>query len=72
MHTHIASYTHQNRIAVIVEITTKDDFATMTCEFKEFCSGLMHRIAATNPADMKELMSQPYVKDGNKAISTVI
>src|SRR4029079_9762902 len=49
----IASYIHNGRIGVLVEVNCETDFVAKTDDFKNFVKDVAMQIAATNP---------PYVK----------
>ena len=58
----IVTYNHQDRIVVLVEIRT-DSFSYETSEVREFVSDIRLHIAAKSPADVEELLAQPFVTD---------
>lgn len=45
----IESYVHNNRIGVLVELETSDDFVTRMDEFRSVARDLAMQIAATDP-----------------------
>jgi len=59
----IGTYVHEGRIGVIVEVNCETDFVAKTDEFKELVKNICLHITASNPADEKELLTQPFVKD---------
>lgn len=59
----IGTYSHDGRIGVVVEINCETDFVAKTDEFKELVKDLCLHIAASEPQDAAELLSQPFVKN---------
>jgi elongation factor Ts len=59
----IGTYSHDGRIGVIIEVNCETDFVAKTDEFKELVKDLTLHIAAAEPADVKALLDQPFVKN---------
>jgi len=59
----VGSYVHDGRIGVLVEVNCETDFVAKTDEFKELVKDLCLHVAASDPADVKELLEQPFIKD---------
>jgi len=68
----IASYVHNDRIGVLVEVRCETDFVARTSEFKEFAYNLAMHVAAMNPhflseddvpEDVKKEMFDIFAKD---------
>lgn len=59
----IGTYSHDGRIGVVVEVNCETDFVAKTAEFKELVKDICLHIAAINPAELKMLLTQPFVKD---------
>ena len=68
----IGSYSHDGRIGVIVEVNCETSFVAKTDEFKALVKDLTLHIAASNPKDEKELLTQPFVKNPEVAVGGVI
>jgi len=68
----IESYIHNNRVGVLMEINCETDFVAKTDQFRELSHNLVMHIAAMNPADVDELLAQPYVKDQGLTIEQLI
>lgn len=68
----IGSYSHDGRIGVVVELNCETDFVAKTNEFKELVKDLTLHIAASNPTDKKELLSQPFVKNPEQTVGELI
>lgn len=69
----IESYIHSNgKIGVILELNCETDFVAKNEEFKELAHDISMHIAAFEPKDDKELLSQPFLKDEQKTIKDLI
>ena len=68
----IGTYSHDGRIGVVVEVNCETGFVAKTDEFKELVKDLCLHIAASEPKDTDELLSQPYVKNPEQATGDYI
>ena len=69
----IESYIHNNgQIGVILELNCETDFVAKNNQFKELAHDLTMHIAAMNPENTKELLSQIFIKDEQKTIKDLI
>ncbi|MBI4085649.1 MAG: translation elongation factor Ts [Candidatus Liptonbacteria bacterium] len=68
----IESYVHNERIGVLVDIRAETDFVVRSEPFRKLAHELAMQVAAMAPADVKELLKQPYVKDESKTIEALI
>jgi len=69
----IESYIHNNgKIGVILELNCETDFVARNEQFKELIHDLAMHIAAMNPKDIKEFLSQPFIKDEQKTVQNLI
>ncbi len=69
----IEAYIHNNgKVGVILELNCETDFVARNAEFKELAHDLAMQIAAVNPKDSEELLSQPFIKDEQKTIQNLI
>lgn len=60
----IGSYVHSNsKIGALVQIHSETDFVSKNNEFKTLAEDLAMHVAASNPTDLAELLTQPFVKD---------
>lgn len=64
----VESYTHANRISVIVEVNCETDFVARNPEFREFAHEVAMQIASMAPATVDDLYEQPFIKDPGKTI----
>ena len=68
----IATYTHDGRIGVVVEVNCETDFVAKTDEFKELVKDICLHIAASSPTDIKELGEQEFVKEPDLMVKDLI
>ncbi len=69
----IETYVHnQSKIGVILELNCETDFVAKNEQFKELAHDLAMHVAAMNPENLKELLSQPFIKDEQKTIEELI
>lgn len=68
----IQSYVHNERIGVILDVRAETDFVVRSEPFKKLAHDLAMQVAATNPANVEELMKQPYIKDESKTIEEAV
>src|SRR3954468_20987641 len=61
----IGSYVHDGRIGVLAEVNCETDFVARNDIFTGLVKDLTMHIAAMEPADVMELLEQPFVKDPN-------
>ncbi|MBL7053049.1 MAG: translation elongation factor Ts [Candidatus Portnoybacteria bacterium] len=69
----IETYIHgNNKIGVILELNCETDFVAKNEEFKQLARDITMHIAAMNPKDSEELLSQPFIKDEEKTIQDLV
>jgi len=69
----IFSYIHHNRkVASMVEILCESDFVAINPDFQTFGQEIAMQIASMSCKNVKELLSQEYVRDSSKKISDII
>lgn len=68
----IETYTHLGRIGAMVEVNCETDFVARNEDFKAFVHDLVLHVASMNPADMDELMQQPFFKDEKVTIRQML
>ena len=68
----LTSYVHNERVGVLLEVRAETDFVVRSEPFKEMAHNLVMQIAAMNPADVDELLKQPFIKDDSKTISDMV
>lgn len=69
----VFSYIHHNqKIGVLLEVLCQTDFVAKNSDFKRLGHELAMQIASTNPKNRQELIKQPYIRDENKTIETLV
>lgn len=69
----VASYVHAGgRVGAIVEIASETDFVARSDEFQKLAQEVAMQVAAMSPADVDELLTQVYIRDGSKTIKDLV
>lgn len=69
----VSSYIHStSNMGSLVEIHSETDFVAKNIEFKELASDLAMHVAAMNPKDVEELLTQPFIKDPSLTIDELV
>jgi len=68
----IQSYVHNERIGVLVDLRAETDFVVRSEPFRALAKDIVMHIAAAAPANVEELLAQPYVKDESKTVKDII
>ena len=69
----IFSYIHSNgKIGILLKLLCETDFVARNEQFKELGHELAMHIAATDPKDTKELLTQPYVRDQDLTVDALV
>ena len=69
----VETYIHSGgHVGSMVEINCETDFVVRTDEFKNLAHEVAMQVAAMDPADVSELLSQEYIRDGSKTIGDLV
>jgi len=68
----VATYTHNGRIAAMVEVHCETDFVANTLEFDKLCREIAMQIASMNPHSVEELLAQDYIRDSRKKVEDLV
>jgi elongation factor Ts len=68
----VGTYNHDGRIGVSVEVNCETDFVARNEIFTELVKDLSMHIAASEPADIDELLAQPFVKDPGQTVADLV
>jgi len=69
----IDSYIHSTkRLGVLVEVLCETDFVARNAEFRKLAHELAMQIAAAKPGTVKDLLSQPFIKDQDITVKDLI
>jgi elongation factor Ts len=65
----IDAYVHPTKqIGVLLELRSETDFVAKNPEFQTFAHNISMHIAASEPQNIEELLSQPYIKNPDAAV----
>lgn len=68
----LESYIHNERVGVLLELRCETDFVARNSIFRDLAHNIAMHIAAMNPENIDELMSQNYIKDESKTVESLI
>ena len=68
----VGTYNHDGRIGVLVEVNCETDFVSRNEIFTALVKDLAMHIAASEPADVDELLKQPYVKNPDQTVGDYV
>lgn len=68
----LKSYIHNERVGVLLELRCETDFVARSKEFKELAHNLAMQIAAMDPKDIDDLLTQLYIKDESLTVDSLI
>lgn len=68
----LESYIHNDRVGVLLELRCETDFVAKNSTFRDLAHNIAMHIAAMNPENIGELMSQNYIKDESKTVESLI
>lgn len=69
----VESYVHGNgKVGVLVTLLCETDFVARTDEFKNLAHEIALQVSAMNPKDVKNLLSQEYIRDPRITIEQLI
>jgi elongation factor Ts len=69
----VHAYIHGGgQIGVLVELLCETDFVARGDDFGQLAQDVAMQVAAGNPKDSKELMSQPFIKDESQTIEQLL
>lgn len=69
----VEAYVHAGgRIGALVELSSETDFVARNQEFKDLARNIAMQVAAMEPADVDELLKQPYIREPGKTIGDLV
>lgn len=68
----LETYIHNGRVGVILELRCETDFVARNEMFKELAHNIVMHIAAMNPENVEELLTQEYVKNPSIKIEELL
>ncbi len=64
----ISTYSHNGKIGVLVDVQAPNGSIRSKVEFIGLCQDIAIHVAASDPTDIAELLSQPFVKNPDQSI----
>jgi len=69
----VAAYIHGGGTSgTLLELSCETDFVAKNEEFKSLARDIAMHVAAMNPADVTELLDQPFIKSPEKSIKDLV
>ncbi len=69
----VEAYIHGGgAVGAMIELNCESDFVGRNEEFKALAKDLVMHIAASNPVNLEELLSQPFIKNPDETITDLI
>jgi elongation factor Ts len=69
----IFTYIHHNKkIGSMVSLWCETDFVARNSDFQQLGNEIAMQVASTNPKDIKELMTSPFIKDPKTTIEQLV
>lgn len=68
----IKTYTHNDRIGVVLRLGCETDFVAKSDPFQELAQNIVMQIAAMNPESVEDLLAQPFIKDESLKIEDLV
>lgn len=68
----IDAYVHNNRVGVLLNVSCETDFVARSDVFRGLVHEVAMQVAAMDPKDVDELISQPYIKDESTTIEELV
>lgn len=70
---YVASYVHTNgQVASLVELVCETDFVANNEQFRTLGRDIAMQVASMNPANVKELLKQEYIRDDSQTIERLV
>ncbi len=69
----VEAYIHGGgRIGALVELSSETDFVARNQDFRDLARDIAMQVAAMEPADVEELLKQPFIKDTGRTIGDLV
>ena len=69
----VSAYVHSNsKVGALVQVHVETDFVAKNEGFKTLAEDIAMHVTAMNPADIAELLTQPFIKDPSLTIDELI
>ena len=69
----VEAYIHGGgRIGALVELSSETDFVARNDDFRELAREIAMQVAAMDPQDVDELLTQTYIRDASKTVGELV
>ena len=68
----VDAYVAEDGAGVVIEVNCETDFVANTDRFKALCRDFAKHVAAKAPADVEEMLAQPFFADETKTVNDMI
>lgn len=68
----VSAYIHNDTVGAMVTIQTETDFVAKNPEVKALADDIAMHAAAMMPADVAELLTQPFIKDPSQTVGDLV
>lgn len=69
----VHSYIHgDGKIGVLLELLCETDFVAKNGDFRNLAQEIAMQVAAGDPADVDDLLAQPYIKDEKQTVEQLL
>lgn len=68
----VDAYVAEDGTGVVIEVNCETDFVANTDRFKALCRDFAKHVAAKAPADVEEMLAQPFFADETKTVNDMI
>jgi len=69
----VEAYIHGGgRIGALVELSSETDFVARNQDFRDLARDIAMQVAAMEPADVEELLKQPFIKNTGRTIGDLV
>ncbi|MBQ8092099.1 MAG: elongation factor Ts [Clostridia bacterium] len=68
----VDAYVDPNGTGVVIEVNCETDFVANTDRFKELCRDFAKHVAVSAPANVDEMLNQPFYDDATKTVHDLI
>ncbi len=68
----VSAYIHGDKIGAMITLHTETDFVSKNPEVKALADDIAMHVSAMMPADVPELMTQPFIKDPAQTVGDLV
>src|SRR3989338_11377631 len=68
----VFAYVHGGKVGALVKLGCETDFVAKNSEFETLGNEIAMQVSAMNPANVKALLKQEYIRDSSKTVESLI